>query len=172
MDRSSRSAGEKRFAAWAPSSHHSCITRAIAKQFSPPPPWKKSLGTFLKLPVCTWLLIGLSLALPCGNFFSWHIYFSFYHFESITKERSMRNTLGWFRTTRRTMLGVFIAALAASLLFGQASAQQVAIERTGFDNIPDKFFYFKDSDVSMCANVAGERVSYRLYAKKKGDTMA
>lgn len=43
-------------------------------------------------------------------------------------------------------LGVFIAALAVTLLFvGQASAQQV--EKTGFNTVPDKFFYFKDSKV-------------------------
>ena len=43
-------------------------------------------------------------------------------------------------------LGVFIAALAVTLLFvGQASAQQV--EKTGFNTLPDKFFYFKDSQV-------------------------
>lgn len=45
-------------------------------------------------------------------------------------------------------LGVFIAALAVTLLFvSQASAQQV--EKTGFNTVPDKFFYFKDSKVML-----------------------
>ncbi|KAI9488126.1 hypothetical protein BDB00DRAFT_849759 [Zychaea mexicana] len=75
----------------------------------------------------------------------------------------MRNALEWFQTTRRrkrSMLGIFIAVLAASLFLGQASAQQVAIEKSGFNNIPDKFFYFKDSDVVLWLD-ANEHVLWR-----------
>lgn len=41
-------------------------------------------------------------------------------------------------------LFLVIAAVLVRLAFGQ---QQVAIEKTGFENLPDQFFYFKDSEV-------------------------
>lgn len=44
-------------------------------------------------------------------------------------------------------LGIFLTALAVLLYADPVSAQQVAIEKTGFNNLPDKSFYFKDSNV-------------------------
>ena len=72
----------------------------------------------------------------------------------------MRNIVGWSNTTRKrkrnnnNMLGIFIMALCAFFFLGSqegVSAQEgkgVTIEKTGFNSIPDKFFYFKDSNVS------------------------
>lgn len=46
---------------------------------------------------------------------------------------------------------VIAAALAAALFTQPAHAQQIAIEKTGFDSLPSKFFYFKNSEVYKVA---------------------
>ncbi|KAG0173404.1 vacuolar protein sorting/targeting protein PEP1 [Apophysomyces sp. BC1034] len=57
----------------------------------------------------------------------------------------------------RVWLGFLIAALAATWIT-QVSAQQVGIEKTGFQNVPDKFFYFKDSSVVLWLDVNSHTV--------------
>ncbi|KAI9318385.1 hypothetical protein BX666DRAFT_1927417 [Dichotomocladium elegans] len=63
---------------------------------------------------------------------------------------AMSTTFPLGRQGMASWLGVFFVALAVVPLFlGQANAQHVEIERTGFDNLPDKLFYFKDSEVVL-----------------------
>ncbi|KAI8370594.1 uncharacterized protein BYT42DRAFT_617135 [Radiomyces spectabilis] len=52
-------------------------------------------------------------------------------------------------------MGLLIAALAASV---QVAAQQVTVQRSGFENTPEKFFYFKESEVILWLDGASHNV--------------
>jgi hypothetical protein len=61
-----------------------------------------------------------------------------------------------YTTTRKVLGNIMLLSLASLALLSWciplAAGQAITTQNTGFDGLPEKMFYFKDSDVSGCSD--------------------